>query len=67
MKAVTKKKVKMTTIQVEETTAKMLQSLGKWGDTYNTVILRLLNGNKPKDKGGPHGGLKDESTGDGDH
>jgi len=45
-----------TTIQVKKTTAKKLQDLAtKWGDTYDAVIDRLLNGNKPEEKEKPRG------------
>ena len=60
------KQEEMTTIQVRKSTAKFLQSYWtKFGDTYDAVIRRHFDGGKLE--GGPHGGLKDESTGDGDH
>ena len=56
---VDKNKVKadMTTIQVKKATAKRLQDLAKWGDTYDVVIDRLLNGDKPGEKEKPRGDL----------
>lgn len=56
----------MTTIQVTRSIAAQLQSLGKWGDTYSTIIRRLLDGRK----GDPHedrGEKTDESTGASHH
>jgi len=44
----------MTTIQVRKSIAAQLQSLGKWGDTYSSIIERLLNGINPGRKGEPH-------------
>jgi hypothetical protein len=49
----------MLTIQVTKSTAKQLQGLAGWGETYDTVIRRLLNGAK----GEPHGDTKHEPTG----
>ena len=46
MGTVKKKKEAMTTIQVKRSIAAQLQSLGKWGDTYSTIIERLLDGSK---------------------
>ncbi len=45
----------MTTISVKKSTAKKLQCLGKWGDTYDTVIEALLNGNHPEEEQKPRG------------
>lgn len=55
MDTVTKDKKEMTTIQIEKDVAKKLQELASWGETYNAVILRLLNGSKPEEKGEPRG------------
>jgi len=55
----TKEKKDMTTIGVQKSTAKRLQGLWReWDDTYDSVILRLINGSK----GNPH-----EDRGDGDN
>lgn len=63
----TKEKKDMTSIQVQRSTAKQLQNLwGKWNDTYDAVILRLINGVK----GDPHedkGDERDESVGGSPH
>lgn len=45
-----------TTIRVKKSTAKKLQSLAKWGETYDTVIEALLNGNCPEEEHKPQGG-----------
>jgi len=55
MVKVSKVKEEMTTIQVRKATTKKLQALAKWGDTYDVVIDRLLNGNKPEERGEPQG------------
>ncbi len=57
----------VTTIQVEKDLAETLRSLGRMGDTYSTVIRRLLNGKDPIRKGEPHGEGEDEPTRVGDH
>jgi len=44
-----------TTIQVKKATARKLQSLAQWGDSYDAVINRLLNGKKPVGKVEPPG------------
>lgn len=62
------KNERLTTIQVTRATAKELQSLGRWGDTYDAIIRRLLNGQKPAGEGEPdedRGDKTDESTGNG--
>lgn len=62
----TKEKKDMTSIQVQRSTVKQLQNLwAEWNDTYDAVILRLLNGVK----GDPHEdmGGRDESAGVGPH
>ena len=59
----------MTTIWVERELAEELKSHGKMGDTYSTVIRRLLSGSNPAGKGEPHedrGGKGNEPTGIGD-
>lgn len=57
MANITKDKKDMTTIQIEKDVAKKLQKLFiEWGDTYNAVILRLLDGKRPGEKGEPRGG-----------
>lgn len=64
MGTVDKEKRAMTTIQVEKAIALELQTLGRWGDTYSTIIRRLLNGSR----GDPHEDrreARDESTWDG--
>ena len=60
-------KEKTITIQLKVVTAKKIQDLFKFGDSYDAVINRLLNGNKPEEKGEPHGDQKNEPTRVGDH
>ena len=60
----------MTTISVKKATALKLQGLASWGETYDSVILRLLNGSNPGREGETHedrGDARDESTGVGHH
>ena len=60
----------MTTIPVQKSTARAIVALGKMGDTYDSVILRLLNGSNPGREGETHedrGDARDESTGVGHH
>jgi len=69
MDNVDKRESNMTTISVKKSTAKTLQSLGKWGDTYDSVILRLLDGSNPGREGEAHedrGAARDEPTGNSD-
>ena len=65
MGTVKKEKEAMTTIQVKRSVAAQLQGLGKWGDTYSTIIERLLNGSKG-DAHEDRGVAGDEHTGDRD-
>lgn len=65
MGTVKKEKKAMTTIQVERSIAAQLQGLGKWGDTYSTIIRRLLNGNKG-DAHEDRGDARDEPAGNSD-
>lgn len=60
----------MTTISVKKATALKLQGLASWGETYDTVILRLLNGSNPGREGETHedrGDARDEFDGVGHH
>lgn len=46
----------MTTISVKKSTAEKLRGRAKkWGDTYDTVIEALLNGNFPEEEHKPQG------------
>ena len=56
-------KKEVTTIQVEKDLAETLKGLGRMGDTYSTVIRRLLNGNKG-DAYDNRGVTRDEPVGD---
>ena len=57
----------MTSIQVSKELVAKLQSLGKWGDTYSTIIRRLLDEQYPEQSKGDQyedrGDKTDESTG----
>ena len=66
MGTVKKSKEEVTTIQVSKSLARKLQTLAKeWGDTYDTIIWRLLNENKGDahedrgDKGNEPTGISD--------
>ena len=65
MGTVKKEKEAMTTIQVKRSVAAQLQGLGKWGDTYSTIIERLLNGSKG-DAHEDRGITRDEPAGNSD-
>ena len=59
-----------TTISVKKATALKLQGVASWGETYDSVILRLLNGSNPGREGEAHedrGDARDESTRVGHH
>ena len=60
----------MTTISVKKATALKLQGLASWGETYDSVILRLLNGSNPGREGETHedrGDARNESARVGPH
>lgn len=67
MTAIKKGKESMTTIQVTRAVAAQLQSLGRWGDTYSTIIERLLDRGNPGKKGAPDEKRVHESTGSSDN
>ena len=46
MGTVKRTKEAMTTIQIARSTAAELQKFGHWGDTYDAIIRRFLNGSK---------------------
>ena len=51
-----KVKAEKSTIELERSTIKKLQALfSHYGDTYNVVILRLMNSHKPDEKEKPQG------------
>ncbi len=56
MEAIKEGNKEKTTIQVLKSTRDKLQSLAVYGDSMDTVIQRLLNGHKPKEKGETGGG-----------